>query len=171
MFDISFGELLICAVIALLVLGPERLPGVVRTVGRWVGRARHTVSQFTDQIDREIRANDLQQRLTNEIKQADLSHVSQQLKDALRAPLSLSLPAASSIDNTTATEDHCIAPPAAKQPATTADQSVAAAPAGTADAHPDTPNSTAAQPEQTPPDETNHANSQAPGITPTNKNS
>ena len=89
MFDIGFGELLVCAVIALLVLGPERLPGAVRTVGRWVGRARHTVNHFTDQIDREIRAEELKRRIEDEMKKTGLDDVTRQVNEALRAPLPL----------------------------------------------------------------------------------
>lgn len=89
MFDISFGELLVCLIVALLVLGPERLPGAVRTVGRWVGRARHTVSQFTDQIDREMRAEQLKQRIEEEIRKSGVNDIARDVKEALHAPLNL----------------------------------------------------------------------------------
>lgn len=89
MFDIGFTELLICMIVALLVLGPERLPGAVRTVGRWVGRARHTVNQFTEQIDREIRAEELKKRIEQEIQKTGLEDVAKQVNDALKAPLPL----------------------------------------------------------------------------------
>ena len=59
MFDVGFWELAIIAVIALLVIGPERLPKAARTVGLWVGRARRMVTDVKADIDREIRESDL----------------------------------------------------------------------------------------------------------------
>ncbi|MFZ5724474.1 MAG: Sec-independent protein translocase protein TatB [Pseudomonadota bacterium] len=110
MFDISFGELLICAVVALLVLGPERLPGAARTVGRWVGRARHTVNHFTDQIDREIRAEQLKRRIEEEIRKTGADDVAREVNAALRAPLHLpETPVAAAGDGN---HENRIAPPA-----------------------------------------------------------
>lgn len=63
MFDIGFIELVICAIIALLVLGPERLPVAARTAGRWVGGARRMVSQFTSELDRQLKADELRKEL------------------------------------------------------------------------------------------------------------
>src|SRR5690554_7731326 len=63
MFDIGFIELLICGIIALLVLGPERLPGAARAAGRWIGGARRMVGQFTSELDRELKAEELRKEL------------------------------------------------------------------------------------------------------------
>jgi len=63
MFDIGFMELLIVAVIALLVLGPERLPIAARNAGRWFGKARRMVNQFSREIDRQIEAEELRAEL------------------------------------------------------------------------------------------------------------
>ena len=54
MFDIGFSEILVIFVVALVVLGPERLPRVVREVGRWVGRARAMARQFQEQLEDEV---------------------------------------------------------------------------------------------------------------------
>jgi len=59
MFDIGFWELTAIGVIALLVVGPERLPGMARTLGLWVGRIRRYVSHVRDDIEREIHAEEL----------------------------------------------------------------------------------------------------------------
>lgn len=63
MFDIGFLELLICGVIALLVLGPERLPTAARAAGRWMGAARRLVGQFTSELDRQLKAEALKEEL------------------------------------------------------------------------------------------------------------
>jgi sec-independent protein translocase protein TatB len=54
MFDIGFSEILVIFVLALIVLGPEKLPRVVREVGRWVGRARAMARQFQEQLGDEV---------------------------------------------------------------------------------------------------------------------
>ena len=69
MFDISFGEIGLIAVVALLVLGPERLPRVARTAGALVRRARNSWQSVRDEIERELQAEDLK-RSIEEAKQA-----------------------------------------------------------------------------------------------------
>ena len=59
MFDVGFLEIVIIAAIALIVLGPERLPRAARTAGLWVGRARRMVNEVKADIDREIRESEL----------------------------------------------------------------------------------------------------------------
>lgn len=59
MFDIGFSELLVCAVVALVVIGPERLPKVARTLGVLFGRLQRYVTQVKADIHREMEAADL----------------------------------------------------------------------------------------------------------------
>ncbi len=54
MFDIGFSEVLLIFVIALVVLGPEKLPRLASQVGRWVGRARAMARQFREQLEEEV---------------------------------------------------------------------------------------------------------------------
>ncbi|MFF7062381.1 Sec-independent protein translocase protein TatB [Pseudomonas sp. NPDC008258] len=57
MFGISFSELLLVGLIALLVLGPERLPGAARTAGLWVGRLKRSLNSIKLEVEREIDAD------------------------------------------------------------------------------------------------------------------
>ncbi len=59
MFDVGFWEIAIIALIALIILGPERLPRAARTIGLWVGKARRTLSEVKRDIDRELDASEL----------------------------------------------------------------------------------------------------------------
>jgi sec-independent protein translocase protein TatB len=59
MFDFSFGELAVISAVALVVLGPERLPKVARTVGEWAGKAQRYVSQVKADINREMELAEL----------------------------------------------------------------------------------------------------------------
>ena len=51
MFDVGFSEILVIAGLSLVVLGPNKLPGVARKVGHWAGRARAMARQFRDQLE------------------------------------------------------------------------------------------------------------------------
>ncbi|MGN8159997.1 Sec-independent protein translocase protein TatB [Salinisphaera sp. RV14] len=59
MFDIGFWELAVLGVIGLIVLGPERLPVVARTLGRWASRARHYVNALTTELENEVATEDI----------------------------------------------------------------------------------------------------------------
>ena len=59
MFDIAFTELLIIGVVALVVIGPDRLPKVARTAGQWLGKLNRYVSQVKQDIDRDMRLEEL----------------------------------------------------------------------------------------------------------------
>ena len=61
MFDVGFWELAIIALVALVVIGPERLPKVARTTGKWIGRGRQIVSSVKADIEREIEAEELKE--------------------------------------------------------------------------------------------------------------
>ena len=61
MFDIGFSELLLVAFIALLVIGPERLPRVAYKAGQWIARIQKYIQNARSDIEREIRAEELRQ--------------------------------------------------------------------------------------------------------------
>lgn len=63
MFDLGFWELLFVGVIALVVLGPERLPVAARTVGRWVGQARAYARSLSNELDREVHIKEVREQV------------------------------------------------------------------------------------------------------------
>ena len=75
MFDIGFLELAIIAVVGLIVIGPERLPEVARTVGTWVGRFRRFVSSVKSDIDRELRQEELRKALERDAGLDELKQI------------------------------------------------------------------------------------------------
>lgn len=77
MFDIGFAEMLIIGIVALLVIGPERLPTVARTAGVYFGRIKRFVSNVRSDVEREFRTEELQRMLQQQ--QSELNS----LKDAV----------------------------------------------------------------------------------------
>jgi sec-independent protein translocase protein TatB len=63
MFDFSFSEILLCFVVALVVLGPERMPAVARAVGRWTGKARVYMRNLTAELERETQVAELKKQV------------------------------------------------------------------------------------------------------------
>lgn len=74
MFDVGFSELVVIGLIALIVLGPKRLPEVARTAGRWLGKLRRFVADVKSDLDREIHHEEL----------AELRKLKQELNDTRR---------------------------------------------------------------------------------------
>jgi sec-independent protein translocase protein TatB len=72
MFDIGFWELGLIFVVALLVVGPERLPRLARTAGMWVGKARSIVRTVKEDIDRELAAEELKKNLSKQAESSGL---------------------------------------------------------------------------------------------------
>ena len=66
MFDVGFSELLLVALVALVVLGPERLPGAARTAGLWIGRLKRSFAAIKSEVEREIGADEIRLQLHNE---------------------------------------------------------------------------------------------------------
>ena len=83
MFDIGFSELLLIAVVALVVLGPERLPKAARFAGLWVRRARHQWESVKQELERELEAEELKRSLHN--VQDSLREAEQHLHEQTRA--------------------------------------------------------------------------------------
>ena len=84
MFDVGFQEITLIGVIALIVVGPERLPKMARTLGLWMGKIRFYVNQVKSDIDREVRAQELKEMLDKPSRELqDVYKVAEETKDAL----------------------------------------------------------------------------------------
>lgn len=83
MFDIGFWELTVIGVVALLVIGPERLPGVARTAGHWAGKARRYLGSVKADIDREMRAEELRKILDDQATAKELHEIIEDTKSTL----------------------------------------------------------------------------------------
>ena len=80
MFDIGFAEMLIIGIVALLVIGPERLPGVARQAGIYIGRIKRFVSNVRSDVEREFRTEELQRML--EEQKSELQSIRQRMDKA-----------------------------------------------------------------------------------------
>ena len=83
MFDVGFSELMLTALVALLVIGPERLPKVARTIGLWTGRARRFVNQVKDDIDREMKAEELKRIMAEQAKSTGIHEIIEEARDTI----------------------------------------------------------------------------------------
>lgn len=82
MFDIGFWELLLIAIIALVVLGPERLPTAIRSTAKFIAQAKRMVNSVKDELNNELRVQEMQEHL----KQAEnrpFEHLEQDVKSSL----------------------------------------------------------------------------------------
>lgn len=84
MFDIGFAELLIIATIALLVLGPERLPGAIKTGTLWLGRFRRGFNDIKRELEQEIGADEIKQQLHNEAILKELAATKEEAQASLK---------------------------------------------------------------------------------------
>lgn len=79
MFDIGFAEILLIGVVGLLVVGPEQLPGAVRTAMAWINRFRRSFDQIRTEVRRELHNDEVLQKLREESREFE-----QQVRDTTR---------------------------------------------------------------------------------------
>lgn len=122
MFDIGFSELVVIAVVALIVIGPERLPKVARTVGHLMGRFQRYVRDVKSDLNREMQLEELRKL------QAELQSSAQQIESNVRDNLSSVQNAVADLNSTLHTEVADAQASAAPDP-TTGVGAIGAAPA------------------------------------------
>jgi sec-independent protein translocase protein TatB len=109
MFDIGFSELALICVIALLVLGPERMPQALRTLGLWFGRMRRTFTTMKAEIEREIGMDEIRRQLHNEAVLDEIKRLERDVRGQPESP---------AIDPATAASEHApeiVAPPTSEK--------------------------------------------------------
>lgn len=94
LFDVGFSEILICGILALIILGPERLPVVARQCGRIMGRVRQYTRTITAEIERETKPGLFQQHVQDMAKAVEKE--AQEFKQTVEAPTTVA-----AVENTT----------------------------------------------------------------------
>ncbi len=99
MFDIGFTELLLVAVVTLLVIGPEKLPETLRTLGLWLGRLRRSFGAVKSEIEKEIGMDDVRRQLHNEAIMDEMKRIEKEVKNTLHAPIAATEAATNAVTN------------------------------------------------------------------------
>lgn len=121
MFDIGFPELLLIAIVGLLVIGPERLPEALRTLGLWIGRMRRSFTNVKTEIEKEIGMDEIRRQLHNEAVMEEMKRIERDVRDSVHA-------ADGSASSRSKGEDSVTADAAADTPAESAGETPAVAP-------------------------------------------
>lgn len=83
MFDIGFQEIVLIGVVALVVLGPEKMPGAVRTVALMIGRLKRSFNALKTEIEKEVGADEIRRQLRNEEIMAKFKHTQAQVQNSI----------------------------------------------------------------------------------------
>lgn len=102
MFEVGFGEILMLALVTLLVVGPEQIPKVARTVGLWVGRMRRLVNSVRADMERELRAEEMKEFLRQQKLQTPIEELIETNTKTLNITNYNTIPTTSSLATTTA---------------------------------------------------------------------
>ncbi len=106
MFEIGFPELILIAIVGLLVIGPERLPEALRTLGLWMGRLRRSFTNVKTEIEREIGMDEIRRQLHNEAVMEEMRRIQRDVNHSVSPDLGVaSQPDRSAAGNQTATND------------------------------------------------------------------
>ena len=138
MFDISWSEFAIIAVVALIAIGPKELPGVLRTVGQWMGKARKMAAEFQGQFQeamREAEMADLKKSF-DEVREAATGFASGNVMTGLQKDVASALNI-EDIDKPTATAEAASSAPVSTNAQAEAHAEVLQPPAVAAEAEPE----------------------------------
>lgn len=85
MFEIGFWELALIGIVAMIVVGPERLPGLARTAGLWLGKARRMVADVKAEVDRELHLEEIKQSLREQGHLTEINDIKKELTNRVKA--------------------------------------------------------------------------------------
>ncbi len=105
MFDVGFSEMVVIAIVALIVIGPERLPAVARTVGTLLGRIRRYTSDVKAEVNRELQLEEVRKM------QRDLAEQAQKLEKGVRTEIDVVTAVASDADQVLSVDNSIHSPP------------------------------------------------------------
>jgi sec-independent protein translocase protein TatB len=80
MFEVGFPELVLIAIVGLLVIGPDKLPETLRTLGLWLGRMRRSFTSVKAEIEKEIGMDEVRRQLHNEAIMEEMKRIEQEVK-------------------------------------------------------------------------------------------
>ena len=103
MFDVGFWEISLILVLALVVIGPERLPGAARQAGLFVGKARRYIEGVRSEVEQELDVNEFKRMLHNQ--EVQINELQQQIKSGVD-DVKADLPKVSASDILTDTPSH-----------------------------------------------------------------
>jgi len=83
MFDVGFWEFALIGVIALIIVGPERMPGIARTAGKYAGKAKRFIAKIQDDVSEELEVDKLKEQLNAMDKDANIVEIFDETKQAI----------------------------------------------------------------------------------------
>lgn len=85
MFEVGYSELLLIGIIALLVLGPDKLPGALRTTGLWIGRIRRSFDRIKLELEQEVGMDELRRQIHNDGILEDARRLHREINDTVQS--------------------------------------------------------------------------------------
>jgi len=83
MFDVGFWEFALIGVIALIIVGPERMPGIARAAGRYVGKAKSFIAKIQDDVSDELEVEKFKEQLSSMDKDSNIIEIFDETKDTI----------------------------------------------------------------------------------------
>ena len=83
MFDVGFWEFALIGLIALIIIGPERMPGIARTAGKYAGKAKRFIAKIQDDVSEELEVDKLKEQLNAMDKDANIVEIFDETKQAI----------------------------------------------------------------------------------------